>query len=1417
MRVTALHIDRFGILGEQDVPGLSPGVNIFLGHNEAGKSTCLRFFQSMLFGYKRGNRTLDPMAGQSRKTLAGGSLFLDTKLGSLTLTRRPGAHGGQLSLTGASGEELDQSALQLLFGGMTVDVFDSIFAFSLKNLMDFASLNGEQVRHALHGAAFGTGLQSPALVLKKLEERMAVFLKADRGSAAINNAWRELQTVQEKLRAGALDMDAYAGSQRELDATEHRLSDLRLERADLDGALRRVRRRRDVWEQWEAVRRIQAELAGLGFPATCGTADGMPESLEITLSATPGQATGALFAPDAVQRLDSLLAQREERTLAVQEHQEALALLEADIAGLGVPAGLAEIYPAVQSLREQKERRRSEAEALPPLRLEYDHLAGMQAECLDRLGPGWDAARVAGTDLSLAAGQRLQRLGTSLEAEEQALRRAEEERDRLAEELAEAVRQEGTALSLVAKSADLEPALPESGLSAELAADCIRAKAALADMPLLRERLERAEDETRQSISGIDPAWTVDTLKSFDASLNVRQRFSDSGGALAKAQEEAAEARRSHSLAERAMDEARRAAEAARERLERYADLPDSATLETRHGQLRQLQRLCVELDAARREYDAANEAVSNLVAPLRSGRPQPEPDRPGLARNPLFLAGGQLVLAGLALAGGGLLGHFPSFLYAGTGFVLFGLLACLLHGKAAPVEESGGREEEHALCRARTAAEHRKKTLEDSLSGLMRQASPWLSAVIPPESNREDLGETALARAARLLENQGREHALAARDQEEARNAMAAMAAEKNRLGQAEQELANASRKLEQARRDWVELLRQNTLSPALLPDNAAGLFDRIAAARARASAMAEAGASLQTSAASITACLEKAGSEPFFAQALSGEWTMPARREHDHSEPGMPLDETMLQRAKNALAALDKALLSLQRLREAEQARLRQESVLNERTDARERLTARLNKAEALRIKAALDLERTRQAWTREMAAMGFENGLTPAGATEALGMMRDFTAREKDMAARLFRLEAVQEGLQAFTREVVALAGSAGRDIPSGLQAALSETVEREAGHDGVRISPAALSSRIAAALHLLGALGARVESATRDAALLADKRDQHRARAQQLARAQSALELTRHALEKLLENAHAPDAESFRAAFALSQRVIALQSEEQALLAGLRRLAGEESLALEDLLESLDQSSVAALQEEEARYARAIEALDAEAAELSEKRGQTLERRAALAGDTEQAHLRAREAMLRESLHRLSRQWAVPALARELLLRAKKRFEEEGQEGVIRYAGDIFADITGHEYTGIAASLDGGAFTALHRSGDRRDPERQLSQGTREQLYLSLRLAYIRNHAAKAEAMPVIMDDILVNFDPERAANTARVLADVSRHNQLFFFTCHPAMADILLSAGDNAGQSPETAPAAFTINRGEISSFPRKAG
>ena len=70
--------------------------------------------------------------------------------------------------------------------------------------------------------------------------------------------------------------------------------------------------------------------------------------------------------------------------------------------------------------------------------------------------------------------------------------------------------------------------------------------------------------------------------------------------------------------------------------------------------------------------------------------------------------------------------------------------------------------------------------------------------------------------------------------------------------------------------------------------------------------------------------------------------------------------------------------------------------------------------------------------------------------------------------------------------------------------------------------------------------------------------------------------------------------------------------------------------------------------------------------------------------------------------------------------------------------------------------------------------------QLSTGTREQLYLAIRLAYVLHYCKQNQPLPIVIDDVLANFDDVRTRQTLTALADISQSTQVLFFTCHPHM-------------------------------------
>ena len=73
---------------------------------------------------------------------------------------------------------------------------------------------------------------------------------------------------------------------------------------------------------------------------------------------------------------------------------------------------------------------------------------------------------------------------------------------------------------------------------------------------------------------------------------------------------------------------------------------------------------------------------------------------------------------------------------------------------------------------------------------------------------------------------------------------------------------------------------------------------------------------------------------------------------------------------------------------------------------------------------------------------------------------------------------------------------------------------------------------------------------------------------------------------------------------------------------------------------------------------------------------------------------------------------------------------------------------------------------------------------LSQGTRDQIYLSIRFALMDHLDAHQERLPAFLDEVFVNWDKERRLLGYEILKDLSKRRQVFVFTCHPWMADEL---------------------------------
>lgn len=244
--------------------------------------------------------------------------------------------------------------------------------------------------------------------------------------------------------------------------------------------------------------------------------------------------------------------------------------------------------------------------------------------------------------------------------------------------------------------------------------------------------------------------------------------------------------------------------------------------------------------------------------------------------------------------------------------------------------------------------------------------------------------------------------------------------------------------------------------------------------------------------------------------------------------------------------------------------------------------------------------------------------------------------------------------------------------------------------------------------------------------------------------------------------------------------LSERIAAAHAD-------LRRGLGADATA-ERLRDELERGAVLEWEVEQRRLHAQLAEREEQHEALVGERAELVSQREALLGSSEIADLELELSAVREDLTSRLREWAELGLARALLEAALRRYEQERQPLVIRRAGELFSEVTAGRYERLVAreQSDGGrthGLDALGPTGVRVDSG-ALSRGTAEQLYLCLRLALAATFAERSVRLPLVLDDVLVNFDPERAAALAGALAATAATHQVLVFTCHPHVVELL---------------------------------
>ena len=261
-----------------------------------------------------------------------------------------------------------------------------------------------------------------------------------------------------------------------------------------------------------------------------------------------------------------------------------------------------------------------------------------------------------------------------------------------------------------------------------------------------------------------------------------------------------------------------------------------------------------------------------------------------------------------------------------------------------------------------------------------------------------------------------------------------------------------------------------------------------------------------------------------------------------------------------------------------------------------------------------------------------------------------------------------------------------------------------------------------------------------------------------------------------LAQLLAVGGTDDPEDFRRRAAEHAESRDLERRRGEHLVHLQQLSGPGE-QLDRFREGLAQVSPQTLEDSSREIAKLIEENEEGQKALLVEQGKVGSLLSQLTSEEESSALRVRKNVLIEELREQAREWSQLTIAEELLTRTRMKFQEERQPNVIQHAQKFFATITDQRYNRLFSPPGEQSLTITERTGDSKQPA-ELSRGTREQLYLSLRFGLIREFGERTERLPVVVDEVLVNFDPDRARRAAEAFVELAQTNQVLVFTCHP---------------------------------------
>jgi len=206
----------------------------------------------------------------------------------------------------------------------------------------------------------------------------------------------------------------------------------------------------------------------------------------------------------------------------------------------------------------------------------------------------------------------------------------------------------------------------------------------------------------------------------------------------------------------------------------------------------------------------------------------------------------------------------------------------------------------------------------------------------------------------------------------------------------------------------------------------------------------------------------------------------------------------------------------------------------------------------------------------------------------------------------------------------------------------------------------------------------------------------------------------------------------------------------------------------------------------------RMEERIHELEPKRLQVAQEQGKTEQELAQMDGNADASLLNEQSSTILALIRRHAEQFLKVKLASKILRDQIEEYRNANQGPIIKRAGEYFTKLTHNSFSELTVDFNANDEPTIVciRDNTEKVGINGLSKGTRDQLYLALRLASIEKFIDSAEPMPFIVDDILVEFDDKRTKFALDALSELSLKTQVIVFTHHEHVIELANSIEGN---------------------------